>query len=271
MNQVTANVYVESDYMVCNLGFITTRDGIVMIDTPTSPTNAVKWREEISKHGDIRYIINTEEHPDHCTNSCFFPGILITSQETRDMLAKQPIEDTIALIRRTEPNGSSLIDSYYLRLADITFNGTMNLYLGDHTFILLPLPGHCPSVIGVYIPEEKVIFSSDCVFHQVKSWFGDSTPEQWLNSLQTIGNLDVDAIIPGHGTVCNKDYLKEQTSIVQGWVQAVQSAIKRGLTKEEAESQIISPDPYPVQSGVARSAEALNKMGIDRLYQLYHK
>jgi cyclase len=36
-----------------------------MIDTPMKPTDAVKWRDEAGKKGKIRYLINTEEHPDH--------------------------------------------------------------------------------------------------------------------------------------------------------------------------------------------------------------
>jgi cyclase len=36
-----------------------------MMDTPMKPTDAVKWRDEAGKKGEIRYLINTEEHPDH--------------------------------------------------------------------------------------------------------------------------------------------------------------------------------------------------------------
>jgi len=51
MKQVSSNVYVESDVTVCNLGMITTKDGVVMIDTPGDAADAVKWRDEVSKRG----------------------------------------------------------------------------------------------------------------------------------------------------------------------------------------------------------------------------
>ena len=88
MIQVTKNVYVETGIKACNLGLITTKEGMVMIDVPIAPSDAVKWRDETVKKGELRYLINTEEHPDHCQNSWFFPGILITSQQTREKLAK---------------------------------------------------------------------------------------------------------------------------------------------------------------------------------------
>lgn len=43
MIQITKNVFVETNYPICNLGFITTDKGIVMIDTPIFPTDALKW------------------------------------------------------------------------------------------------------------------------------------------------------------------------------------------------------------------------------------
>ena len=72
MQQISDNVFVEIekrgeyDSMPgCNCGFVVTSEGIVMIDTPSRPGQAVKWREEIARRGELRYIINTEYHIDH--------------------------------------------------------------------------------------------------------------------------------------------------------------------------------------------------------------
>ena len=74
MQQVTANVYVETGTFGCNPSFVTTTEGIVMIDTPYLPGNAVKWRDEIAKRGEVRYIINTEHHVDHTFELTHLPG-----------------------------------------------------------------------------------------------------------------------------------------------------------------------------------------------------
>ena len=257
MIQVTANVYVESN-ILCNLGLVTTKEGIVIIDTPMNPTDAVKWRDEITKKGTLRYVINTEEHGDHCNNSWFFPGTLIRSQETRGKLAKVERSKFIEGVNRRYPEGAALMESFQLRLADITFTESLDLYLGDLTIKLFPLPGHSSGGIGVFIPEERVVFATDCVFNRFKTWLQDSTPDQWFESLRKLGELEVDIIVPGHGDICKKEYLKEQADIIQKWVDVVQSAIKQGLSEEEAVARISIPDPYPKQPGTPFTEPEVN-------------
>jgi cyclase len=268
MIQVSKNVYVETGMTACNLGFLTTKEGIVMIDTPMRPTDAVKWRDEASKKGEIRYLINTEEHPDHWQGSYFFPGVLITHQETRDKLAKVEAAEVIERVKQIDPAGVTLIKSYQVRLADITLTDSMCLYLGGHTIKLSHLPGHSTGGIGVYIPEERVAFTTDIIFHKMKSWLHESDPQQWLTSLKKLGELDLEVIVPGHGDPCKKDYLEEQASIVRRWVELVKSAIKQGLSVEEAQAKISSPDSYPKQPGTPKTESELNRAIIARLYHL---
>jgi cyclase len=272
MIQVTPNVYVESGLQFCNLGLVTTKEGVVMIDTPFNPSDAVKWRDEVSKRGKPHYLINTEEHPDHCQSSWFFPGVLITSQETRNTLSKVSAAEVRERIKRTDPEGLPLMESFQVRLADITFTGSLDLYLGDHTFSLFQLLGHSPGGIGVYIPQERIVFTTDCVFHKFKTWLQEANPDQWLESLRKLSELDVDTIVPGHGGICKKDYLKEQADIIRQWVEIVQSAIKQGLSEDEAVAKISPPDPYPKQPHTPMgTARDLDKMIIAHLYRLYYK
>jgi hypothetical protein len=51
-------------------------------------------------------------------------------------------------------------------------------------------------------------------------------------------------------------------------VEVVKSAIKQGLSLEEAQAKITSPDSYPKQPGTPRTEAELNKAIIARLYQL---
>ncbi len=271
MIQLTPNVYVENELSMCNTGLVTTKEGIVLIDTPANPASAVEWRDEVNKKGQVRYVINTEEHGDHCSNSWFYPGVLITSQATRERMAKVPATEIRERIKNADPAIRPLMESYQLRLADITFTESLDIYLGGHTFHLFPLPGHTKGGIGVYIPQERVVFTTDCVFHHQKTWLQEAEPDQWFESLKKIGELDVDVIVPGHGLPCKKDYLKEQAGIIRGWVEVVKSAINKGLSEAEAVAKITSPDPYPKPPKVAMAESELNKMAITRLYQLYSK
>ena len=269
MIQVTENVSVENGFAGCNLGLVTTSEGVVMIDTPIRPSDAIKWRDTIARKGKIRYVINTEEHPDHCQSSWFFGGVLITHQVTREKLARTPLSEVMGVVRHMDPESVGLMKDYQLRLADIAFTGSLELHLGNHTFRLFGLPGHSTGGIGVYIPDERVVFTTDICFYHFKSWLQEADPSAWLESLRKLGALELEAVVPGHGAVCKKEYLKEQTGIIQGWVKAVQSAIKEGLSLEEAQARISSPDPYPKQPRTPMTEAELNKAIIAQLYQIY--
>ena len=59
IEKLSENVYAETGVRGCNHSFVSTTEGVVMIDTPQIPTDSVKWRDEIAKFGPVRYIINT--------------------------------------------------------------------------------------------------------------------------------------------------------------------------------------------------------------------
>ena len=93
MQQLTPNIYVDTQFIIpvsgpgpygCNPSFVVTSEGVVLIDTPALPTYALKWRDEISKRGEIKYIINTEYHPDHISGNYFFPGTVVAHEGVKN-------------------------------------------------------------------------------------------------------------------------------------------------------------------------------------------
>lgn len=269
MNKVSGNVYVETGFRGCNVGFVITSRGIVIIDTPMRPTEAVKWRNNVSESGEIRYIINTEPHPDHVSGNFFFPGFIIAHSETRNALSGVTADKVREQTKRIDPQGLALMEGYKVRLPDITFTDKLTLYFGDQIFELIYLPGHTNGVIGVYIPKERVVFASDCIFYKRKSYLNDAVPHLWIESIKKLSNLDVDIIVPGHGDrACGKEYLQEQTNIIQEWVERVKIAIHQGLGEAEAIAKISCPDPYLIAKPGPITEDELNKAIIARLYKV---
>ncbi len=269
MKQLSANVYLEGDIPACNLGLITTREGLVMIDAPMSYKTSMQWSNEISSKGEVRYLVNTEEHFDHYRGTRFFPGVLISHQATREILEQISADEMAQAMKDSDPKTTPSNRGPKVRLADITFNESLNIYLGNHTFRLIHLPGHATGGIGIHIPEERVVFVSDCIFNGEKSWLHESVPELWLKSLNKIAELDVDVIVPGHGPVCTKEYLNQQADIIQQWINVIKDAIKRGIMEEEAMDKIIQPDPYPLGPNKPINEIQLNRDIVARLYRLY--
>ena len=215
MEQISTNVYAETGFGGCNPGFVTTKEGIVMIDSPQIPSDAIRWRDEIKAKGEILYIINTEPHRDHIAGNFFFPGTIIAHQGTREEISTFTEDSIIDRIKNVRPEDLPLMEGYFLKKPDITFSDKLTVYLGDHSFELISLPGHTVSQIAVYIPQEKVVFTGDNIFHKVQTWFKEAVPYEWLESLKKIALLDADVIVPGHGKVCDRSYIKEQTSFIE--------------------------------------------------------
>ena len=268
MQKVSANVYAETGFCGCNPGFVITEEGIVMIDSPQRPTDALKWRDEMKGKGQIRYLINTEPHLDHVAGNFFFPGVVVSHQGTREALTSVSTDEIMERAKSIDPESLSLMEGYFLKKPSITFSERLFLYSGHHTFELIHLPGHTASEIAVYIPDERVVFTGDNVFHKVQSFLHQARPDEWLCSLKRIGALDVDVIVPGHGEVCDKSYLKEQTSFIEEWVEAVREAIKQGFSKEEAKARISFLDRYPMDIGIESRGPEVQRMNVEQLYDL---
>ena len=271
MQKITGNVYAETGFRGCNPGFVVTKEGVVMIDTPQMPADAIKWRDEIAKHGRVRYLINTEPHGDHFTGNYFFKGTVVAHEGTREAILAASVEQLKERLKQTAPESLSLMKGFRYRPPTITLSERLTLYLGNHTFQLIHLPGHTPYQVAVYIPEEGVVFTSDNVFGRVQAWLQQALPYEWLNSLQRIQELEADVLVPGHGSICSRSYIPEMSAFIQAWIDAVAAAIKKGMSLEEAQDKVSLLDRYPMEAGSEPMAQQVQRMNVARLYEVLKK
>ncbi len=270
MEKISDNVYAETGFRGCNPGFVVTSDGVVMIDTPQMPADAMGWRDVIAKHGTVRYLINTEPHGDHFTGNWLFEGTVIAHEGTREAIsaASANVEQVKDRLAEASPELSSQLQGFSYRLPTITLSERMTLYVGDHTFQLVNMPGHTPYQVAVFIPEERVVFTSDNIFCRVQSFLQQALPYEWLESLTRLEELEADVLVPGHGNVCDRSYIPEMRSVVQSWIDAVTQAIKQGLTVEEAQDKLTDVDPYPVEGGIEAMSRQLPRINVAHLYEV---
>ena len=267
MRQLTSNVYVETEVRGCNHGFVTTTDGVVMIDSPHKPTDALKLKAEIAKHGPLRYIINTEPHGDHWTGNAFFDAPVIAHEGVRTRILETDLEEHIERVANFGPEEGPLMVGYQPNVPIITFKNGMTLRVGDHTFRMIHMPGHTLYQAAIVIEEEGVVFTSDNIFHKVQTWLHEANPDLWLTALESLRGLNEDIFVPGHGDLCDKGYLDEQGSFIMEWRDYVKEAINMGMTRDEAAQNLNKfVDRYPMDVGQAHMAPMVMRISAANLY-----
>ncbi len=275
MQRVTENVYAATDIRGCDPGYVLTKDGAVVIDTPQLPTKAVAMRETLLKKGPIRYLINTEHHIDHIFGNSFFAGLCpVVSHE--DVLKNFGVVSSgttysysVEVVKKDDPEGMALMPAekdFRLNPPTILFNDRLTLRVGDHTFELFHTPGHTPGQIAVYVPQERVVFVGDTIFCECQSWFHAADPDAWLWSLDFLKTLDVDYIIPGHGPVCKKDYIPKQSAFIREWVTAVAVGMAKGWSLQECLKRISFLDRFPVDIGQEDAGPMIQQKAVERIY-----
>jgi Zn-dependent hydrolases, including glyoxylases len=278
MENVTANVFTNTKLRGCNPSFVTTSDGVVVIDTPQLPTRAVAMRAEAESHGPIRYLINTEHHVDHIFGNYYFKGAcpVVEHQGLYDNFMTvtpdlDPYAYALEAIPTDDPDGAAIVpdrDTYYAdpNKGTIIFTGDLTLQVGDHTFHLLHTPGHTPGQVAVHVPEERVVFTGDTIFSECQTWLMTSNVEQWLAALERIRTLDVDHVVPGHGPVTTKRYLDTQRSVLLDWKSAVADAVAKGWTRDETIARVNFAERYPVDIGQGYMMGHIQTLNAASLY-----
>jgi cyclase len=237
-----------------------------MIDAPMVPANAVKWRDIIAEKGQVLYLINSECHADHTLGNYFFRGTVVSHEETRRSFAKAlgTADDVRRKVQERYPDSTELVENYQSRPPTISFIQKLYLHLGDHTFELIHLPGHTLGQIGVYVPQERVIFTGDNFGNGFQPWLHECYPIEWLRSLKTILSLDVDAIVPGHGEVGSNRDVRAFMGFIKCCVDTVSVAIKKGMSKEEAVETIGFEGLLPTR----HPGPETQKGNVTRLYEM---
>ena len=270
MEKIKNNIYVETEYLGCNSSFIVTLNGIVMVDTPSLKIHeALEWKKEIQKYGNIVYIINTDHHSDHITGNYFFDGDIIVHEGTmKKLFTEDRIDNIKEFLKLTDPNSEFLMKYYFIRKPKFTYRSKMNIYLGEDIFELIHISGHTEDETIIYMPIKKVLFSGDNVCTIGIPNLSESSPFEWLEALKLIEEMEIDVLIPGHGKIGDKESIKQFHMELLLLINRVREKIDKGFSKDEIVRDVSYEDNvhrgYPRETS-GRFHQMIGK-GIARLY-----
>jgi cyclase len=253
VRQLTDNVYVDIGPGRCNPSFVVTGEGVFMVDSPELPKDALAWREQIARFGEPKYLANLEHHDDHIIGNHFFspPAVIVSHQGTRDQFIPQlkspaHVRERIA---RMDPEGLPVPDDYQLKPPTLTYTDRATFYLGDQEIQVHHLPGHTPNQSVVFVPRERVMMAGGNLSCEIMPAMWGSEILNWLKALEQMDAMQPEHIIPVHGPLADRAYLRTFKGVLEAWVEDVRQAIARGWTKQEAAERINYLGPFRMRPG----------------------
>jgi glyoxylase-like metal-dependent hydrolase (beta-lactamase superfamily II) len=161
------------------LGVISGQKGSLVIEAGNSIAHAQLLLDQIGHLPPVQYICLTHWHWDHVFGTAAFNGPIFAHTETKNMVEQmaawdwsdaaldQRVADGIEIefardmIKRELPDRRHLT----IRPPDVTFDNQVDIDLGGLTCQLIHVGGdHASDSSIVYVPEEKVVFLSDCLY-----------------------------------------------------------------------------------------------------------
>lgn len=196
---VHAFIQPDGGWCLNNAGFVTDGDTTLVVDTAATEHRARLLRQRIAQSGAAtpRMVVNTHHHGDHTYgNGVFAPEATIIGHAAcrrellaagRQLHAVWP-EVEYGDIRLTPPT--------------VTFTDELSVHVGGIEVRLLhPGIAHTPGDTVVWLPEQRIVFTGDLVFHGGTPFVFMGSLSGSLRALELLRSLDAATVVPGHGPV----------------------------------------------------------------------
>jgi glyoxylase-like metal-dependent hydrolase (beta-lactamase superfamily II) len=231
-----AGIATENQGFISNASVIVTEQGVVVFDALGTPSLADLLVKKIRAVTDqpIAHVIVSHYHADHVY------GLQVFEELGAEIWAPQGAQaylDSAQAEERLEERRFSLDpwvnDATRLVAPDRYLSEPEQFTLGKVTFKITPVGGaHSDADLTVYVEPDRVLLSGDLIFEGRVPFLGDANSAQWLAVLESMTDLGVAALVPGHGPAAadpnaavtlTRDYLAYLRDVMGAAVENFQS------------------------------------------------
>jgi cyclase len=234
-----------------NAGLVVDGESTLLVDTlfdlALTREMLEAMRRAVPRADRIDTLVNTHANGDHTFGNQLVAGArIVASERTATEMGELPPEAMAALIGQA-PNmgrtgefflacfGSFEFAGIELTSPSETFNGELSLRVGELEANLIEVgPAHTRGDTLVHLPERRVLFAGDILFHggHPIAWAGPVS--NWIAACERILALDVDVIVPGHGPLADKGAVRELRSYFEYVYDQARDRFEAGMTPLQA-------------------------------------
>src|SRR2546428_4535629 len=249
-------VYSSSTY---NSGIIVTSEGVVVLDALNSEAIARAEREAIAStiRQPVRVLVSSTFHNNYSKGNVAYADVLKVGHENYRT-------DLLALMQRQKVPA----EEQTARLPNQTFRDRMTLYQGGKEIQILYVGrAHTRGDSIIFVPQDRIVYLSELYFADQFLFINDGYGLDWLRALDGVDALGANIFVPGHGPIPadpreTRQGLRRFRQMLVDVRDAVQAAIARGATEDQAVATIRWPQYEKLQG-----YDAQRETAVRRLYQ----
>ncbi len=272
LKQLAEGVWVEDEFESGNIGAIATPRGTILVDTPMRRADALRWQRRLYEMGlgTIYGIVNTDYHLEHIMgNHVFMPVRTFGHHLATKPMAKyltSGLERISARYQETDPALAQEILNAKLYEPEIRVGDRIVLHTDSREVHVLYLEGHTPASLGVYLPQERILFAGDNVTRNEHPIMVEANSEAWLRTLERIQEMDVEAIVPANGELCDKADIERLHAYITEMRRRVREYFEKGASRRECVEKVGMLDWFPVPPDQKMAITRRRRESVERVY-----
>jgi cyclase len=260
----------------CNASIFVNSQYVVVVDAHSKPSAAASLIAQIKQEitpKPVRYLVNTHFHYDHTQGDPAYRASgakveIIASEATKQLLEQNGrnrlkdsldgIPQTIEALQARLSKASAPADKEYYRdqirqaeaylaemksytpeIPDITFAKTHVIQDRAHDLhIEFHGRAHTAGDVVVFCPQKRAIATGDAIIGFLPN-IADGYPRDWPRTIDSIGELAANRILPGHGGVqSNHDRMTQMRNYIEELTELVAAGKKAGKPLAELQQTI---------------------------------
>ena len=198
--------------------FVVTDEGVLLGDARGSPEATKRLVDAVAEVTDqpIRYLVVGSDHLTHMGGNSMLPQDIT--------VFAHPTSAAVMRDRANAPDAST--DARLLPTELVTDKKV--LQLGDKEIHILHL-GRARSGgdLLVYLPREKIIYTTQIFPAAVFPAINPGFPSEWVEVMEKLQAMDIDFYVPGHGFIDSPEFLERELEMTKQAHQTVMAVVKR--------------------------------------------